>query len=190
MFISGANMRLLYPTLSKYDTFLFNHAPGSAEKASTLAASLEASLSAYGFSARPVGELVSEFVAIDLAYVSMLQAMLASGLIIGTVGFSAKVGRETLERRYELGVMRALGFRRGTLAALALWENMLIFLLGFLLALAAAAASSLLFLGGLPGPVDTLAVLAILLGVVAASTLAPVRRFNTGTPAGVLRLPE
>jgi ABC-type antimicrobial peptide transport system permease subunit len=190
MFISGANMRLLYPTLSKYDTFLFKHAPGSAEKASTLAASLEASLSAYGFSARPVGELVSEFVAIDLAYVSMLQAMLASGLIIGTVGFSAKVGRETLERRYELGVMRALGFRRGTLAALALWENMLIFLLGFLLALAAAAASSLLFLGGLPGPVDTLAVLAILLGVVAASTLAPVRRFNTGTPAGVLRLPE
>ena len=190
VFISGANLRLLYPTLSKYDTFLFKLASGSTERPAAVAAALEGALSAYGFSARPVAELVSQFVAIDLAYVSMLQAMLASGLIIGTVGFAAKVSRETLERRYELGVMRALGFKRGSLEGLLLWENLLIFLLGFLLALASAAAASVLYLGGLPGLVDTLAVLAILLGVIILSTLLPIRRFNARAPAEVLRLPE
>jgi ABC-type antimicrobial peptide transport system permease subunit len=197
VFISGANMRLLYPTLSKYDTFLFRlgdrgsggAGPGSAAVGAT-AAELESALSAFGFSARPVADLVSEFVAIDLAYVSMLQAMLASGLIIGTVGFAAKVSREALERRYELGVMRALGFTRGSLEGLALLENLLVFMLGFLLALGSAAAASALFLGGLPGPVDTLAVLAILLGVITVSTLLPIRRFNARSAAEVLRLPE
>jgi putative ABC transport system permease protein len=183
-------MRLLYPTLSEYDTFLFKLTPGNSERPAAVASALESALSAYGFSARPVADLVSQFVAIDLAYVSMLQAMLASGLIIGTVGFAAKVSRETLERRYELGVMRALGFKRASLEGLLLWENLLVFMLGFLLALASAAAASWLFLEGLPGILDTLSILAILLGVITASTLLPVRRFNAKTPAEVLRLPE
>jgi len=190
VFISGANLRLLYPTLSKYDTFLFRLPPGNAEKPAAVAAALEGALSAYGLSARPVADLVSQFVAIDLAYVSMLQAMLASGLIIGSVGFAAKVSRETLERRYELGVMRALGFKRGSLEGLMLWENLLIFMLGFGLALASAAAASWLYLGGLPGLVETLVVLAILLCVITLSTLLPIRRFNARAPAEVLRLPE
>jgi putative ABC transport system permease protein len=190
LFISGANMRLLYPTLSKYDTFLFKLPPGDTERPGAVASALEGALSAYGFSARPVAELVSQFVAIDLAYVSMLQAMLASGLIIGTVGFAAKVSRETLERRYELGVLRALGFGRKSLAGLMLGENLLIFLLGFVVALGSAAAASWLYLGGLPGLADTLVVLAVLLGVITVSTLVPVRRFNGRTPAEVLRLPE
>ncbi|MBM4248038.1 MAG: FtsX-like permease family protein [Euryarchaeota archaeon] len=190
VFVSGANLRLLYPTLSKYDTFLFKLPPGSAQRPAEVAAALEGSLAAFGLTALPVAELVSQFVAIDLAYVSMLQAMLASGLIIGTVGFSAKVSREMLERRYELGVMRALGLSRRRLEALVLGENLLVFLLGFLLALGSAAAASAIYLGDLPGPADTLAVLAILLLVITVSTLVPVGRFNAQPPAGVLRLPE
>jgi putative ABC transport system permease protein len=190
VFISGANMRVLYPTLSQYNTFLFKLPPSSTEKPGTVASALENSLSGYGLSARPVGDIVRELIAVDLVYVSMLQAMLASGLVLGTVGFAAKVSRETLERRYELGVMRALGFRRGQISELVLWENLLIFLLGFGLALGSAAAASVLFLKGLPALVDTLVVLTLLFGVISLSTLWPVRRFNARSPADVLRLPE
>jgi len=183
-------MRLLYPTLSQYNTFLFELPSGHPDKTATVAAALENSLSGYGLSARPVGDIVRELIAVDLVYVSMLQAMLSSGLILGTVGFAAKVSRETMERRYELGVMRALGFQRGQIARLVLWENLLIFFLGFGLALGSAAAASALFLKGLPSLLDTLVVLTLLFGVISLSTLWPVRRFNARSAAEVLRSPE
>jgi putative ABC transport system permease protein len=124
-----------------------------------------------------------------MAYVSMLQAMLASGIMIGTLGFAAKAARETIERRFELGVMRAIGFQRGRLERLVLAENLFIFLLGFGIALAAAAAASFIFLGSLPSPGDSLLLLGLLLAVIALSTVYPVRRFNALPVAGWLKIP-
>jgi putative ABC transport system permease protein len=209
VFISEGSMKRLYPTLSQYNMFLFrlhrgwtgegagtNGASGAGAgapengSAANVAAALESSLSGYGFSARPVSDLVRDLIRVDLAYVSMLQAMLAAGLLIGTLGFAAKVARETIERRFELGVLRAVGFRRGQIARLLVQENVFIFLLGFGLALASALPASYLFLHDLPPPLDTLAVLVLLLGVITGSALAPARRFNDSSPASVLRAPE
>lgn len=188
VFVSEAAMKRLYPTQSHFNMFLFKLAGDRSVQAA--AAGLESSLSSYGFRARPVSEIAAGFIRVDMAYVSMLQAMLASGVIIGTVGFSAKVWRETLERRHELGVMRALGFPRGRVARLVLAENMFLFLLGFIIALAASMAASFIFLGTVPSAPDTLLLLGLLMAVVAVSTLYPVRRFNALPVSQVLRLPE
>lgn len=187
VFVSEAAMKRLYPTQSQFNLFLFKLA--GEKSADVAAASLEDSLSAYGFRARPVSDIAAGFIRADMAYVSMLQGMLASGIIIGTVGFSAKVWRETLERRYELGVMRALGFSRGRVEGLLLAENMFLFLLGFIIALAASIAASFMFLGTVPPAQDTLLLLGLLMAVVACSTLYQVRRFNAIPVAEVLRLP-
>jgi len=193
VFISEPAMKRLYPTQSEYNIFLFRIAYNATDKrsgVSAVAAGLESSLSSYGFRARPVNELSEGFIKVDMAYVSMLQAMLASGIMIGTLGFFAKVARETTERRFELGVMRAIGFPRGRLERLVLAENIFIFLLGFGIALAAAVMASMIFLGNLPSAVDSLLLLGILLAVIVISTLYPVRRFNALPVAGWLRIPQ
>jgi ABC-type antimicrobial peptide transport system permease subunit len=193
VFLSEPAMKRLYPTQSQYNLFLFKITANVTDKRSgvdAVAAGLESSLSSYGFGARPVNELSEGFIKVDMAYVSMLQAMLASGIMIGTLGFSAKVARETTERRFEMGVMRAIGFQRGRLERLVLAENIFIFLLGFGIALAAAVGASSIFLGSLPSEVDSLLLLGILLAVIVLSTLYPMRRFNALPAAGWLRIPQ
>jgi putative ABC transport system permease protein len=193
VFLSEPAMKRLYPTQSQYNMFLFRAAGNGTEgskRVETVAAGLEGSLASYGFRARPVDELAAGFIKVDMAYVSMLQAMLAAGILIGTLGFAAKAARETIERRFELGVMRAIGVPRGRLERLALGENMFIFLLGFGIALGAAAAASAIFLGGLPSLADTLVLFGLLFWVVALSTIWPVRRFNAHPVAAWLKIPE
>jgi ABC-type antimicrobial peptide transport system permease subunit len=193
VFLSEPAMKRLYPTQSQYNMFIFkivDNATGGKNEVDAVAASLEASLSSYGFGATSVKEMAAGFILVDMAYVSMLQAMLASGIMIGTLGFAAKAARETTERRFELGVMRAIGFSRGRLERLVLGENIFIFLLGFCIALSAAVAASSIFLGSPPSVVDSLLLLGILLAVIAISTVYPVRRFNALPAAGWLRIPH
>ena len=193
VFLSEAAMRRLYPTQAAYNMFLFSlEGPGAQGglDAGEAAVALESSLAAFGFSAREVRTIAAGFIEVDMAYASMLQAMLAAGILIGTMGFAAKVANETVERRFELGVMRAIGFQRGRLARLVLAENMFIFCLGFATALASAWAATMIFLGAPPSLPDTLLLFAILACVTAVSALWPVRLFNRRPVAGWLRIPD
>jgi len=191
VFLSEAAMKRLYPTQAVHNMFLFRLANSDGvggKDVGVAAAALESSLASFGFSARAVRDIAADFIKVDMAYATMLQAMLAAGIMIGTLGFAAKVARETMERRFELGVMRAIGFQRGRLERLVLGENMFIFCLGFAIALAAAAAASLIFLGNLPSAPDTVLLFGILMMVTAISTVWPVRRFNSGPVAGWLKI--
>jgi len=197
VFISEGNLRALYPTQSQYDHFLLK--VGSDVKgtggdrdaqARAVADSFGSALADYGMSARPVKEIVAELISVDLAYASMLQAMMVSGVLLGTLGFGAKVAREALERRHELGVMRAIGFKKRSLLGLLVGENLFIFALGFGAALLAASLSAILFLGVAPPLFETLVLLAFLVAVIAAATLAPLRRTLGSTAADNLRIAE
>jgi len=193
VFVSEAAMKRLYPTQAVYNMFLFKLARNGGDGGKDVggaAAALDSALASYGFSARAVRDIAAGFIKVDMAYATMLQAMLAAGIMIGTLGFAAKVARETMERRFELGVMRAIGFKRGRLERLVLGENMFIFILGFGIALAAAGAATMMFLGATPSPMDTLLLFGVLLSVTALSTVWPVRRFNLRPVAGWLKIPE
>ena len=56
-------------------------------------------------------------------YLSTFQSLGGLGLLLGTLGLAAVQLRNVLERRGELALLRAAGFRRRTLAALVLLEN-------------------------------------------------------------------
>jgi ABC-type antimicrobial peptide transport system permease subunit len=60
----------------------------------------------------------------------MFQAVGGLGLLLGTVGLGAVLLRNALERRRELALLRAVGYRRRHLTVMVLAENALLLALG------------------------------------------------------------
>lgn len=99
----------------------------------------EQHLSDYGFDATSTAERLAEYHAVENAYLSTFQMLGGLGLMLGTLGLGAVLLRSVLERRGELALLLAVGFRRRDLIGLILAEN------GFLLfaGLAAGTVSAL-----------------------------------------------
>ena len=81
-------------------------------------------------------------------YLATFRALGGLGLILGTIGLAAILLRNVLERRKELALLRAVGYRPRHVAAMVIAENLLLLLLGLatgtacaLLAIAPAIAS-------------------------------------------------
>ena len=68
--------------------------------------------------------------AVQNTYLSTFQSLGGLGLLLGTFGLAAVQLRSVLERRGELALLRAAGFRRATLAAMVMLENGLLLIGG------------------------------------------------------------
>ena len=64
------------------------------------------------------------------SYLETFRALGALGLLLGTVGLAAVLMRNVLERRRELALLRAVGYRWRDLAALVLVENLFLLVAG------------------------------------------------------------
>ncbi|MFQ5637848.1 MAG: FtsX-like permease family protein [bacterium] len=91
---------------------------------------LERTLKDYGFDAVTTAEKLANFQAIENTYLSTFQTLGGLGLLLGTLGLGIILIRNVIERRGELAIMRAFGFRRATLAGLVLAENGFLLVLG------------------------------------------------------------
>jgi putative ABC transport system permease protein len=60
------------------------------------------------------------------------------GLLLGTFGLAAVQLRNVVERRAELALLRATGFRRALVARIVLWENALLLVAGLTVGTVAA----------------------------------------------------
>ena len=63
-------------------------------------------------------------------YLSTFRALGGLGLILGTVGLAAVLLRNVLERRRELALLRAVGYRAPHLSVMVLTENLFILVAG------------------------------------------------------------
>lgn len=63
-------------------------------------------------------------------YLSTFQTLGGLGLVLGTFGLAAVLLRNVLERRRELALLRAVGFRRKDFSLMIVAENSLLLLLG------------------------------------------------------------
>src|SRR5205823_3691252 len=81
--------------------------------------------------------------AVQNTYISTFQSLGALGLVLGTFGLAAVQLRSVLERRKELALMRAAGFRRSRLGEMVLLENLLLLFGGLLLGTVAALVAVL-----------------------------------------------
>ncbi|MBX3412902.1 MAG: ABC transporter permease [Pirellulales bacterium] len=154
--MAEANFRRLFPNVSGYRFFLIDATQAQTEQ---IAKQLEGELGDYGFDAtRPAARLAS-FFAVQNTYLATFQSLGGLGLLLGTFGLATVELRNVLERRSELALLRATGFRRRRLAGLVLLENATLLVLGLAIGVfAALVAISPHLLGGSAGlPFATLA---------------------------------
>jgi len=163
LLISEKNFTDRFPLESGYRMFLVD-AP--ATQADAVAKTLSGALVDVGLSLTPTAERLAEFDQVENTYLSIFAILGGLGLLLGSVGLGAVVLRNVLERRQELALLRALGFRRGALQWLVFSEHALLLALGLMVGVVAAIIAVLPALRS-PGaevPVGSLS--ATLLGVV------------------------
>lgn len=129
LLMSEKNFLKLYPERSGYEYFLIECPLENAEAMTTL---LESALADKGFDIEPVAKRLADFLAVQNTYLSTFQTLGGLGLLLGTLGLATVMLRNVLERRAELALMRAVGFRNTRLTWLVLWENAFLLLWGLL----------------------------------------------------------
>jgi ABC-type antimicrobial peptide transport system permease subunit len=140
--MSEENARALFPSTATPRFFLIGRSE-SAPPASEIANLLEDSLSDYGFYAEDARERLAGFLVVQNTYLTTFQMLGALGMLLGTVGLAVVELRSVVERRRELALMRATGFRRGRLGWLVLAENGALLATGLAIGVAAAVVALL-----------------------------------------------
>jgi putative ABC transport system permease protein len=127
LLISEANFKRLFPDMSGYRFFLIAAPEGRRE---VVAALLEDRLSDEGFDTSDSRRVLADLLAVQNTYISTFQSLGAIGLLLGTLGMAAVQLRSVFERRKELALLRATGFRRTRLGQMVLLENLLLLIGG------------------------------------------------------------
>ena len=130
-----------------------------------LAESFEEALSDQGLDMRSTRVVLRDLLSVQNTYLSTFQSLGLLGLLLGTFGLATVQLRSVFERRRELALMRAAGFRSTQLASMVLRENLALLLTG-LLAGAVAALVAVLPYGLTTGADIPWKQLAITLGAV------------------------
>lgn len=169
LLMSEANFKKLFPDQEGYRFFLIDGAPD-------VATTLEEKLSDFGFDAVGTEEKLASFHQVENTYLSTFQTLGGLGLLLGTLGLATVLLRNVLERRREMALMRAVGYRSSHLSLMVIAENALLLGCGLLtgtLCALLAIIPALIARGGRLSAVSLgLLLLAVLLTGLAASLVA------------------
>ena len=91
---------------------------------------LENGLAKHGIEITSTADRLKSFLDVENTYLATFQALGGLGLLLGTLGLAVVLLRGVWERRGELALLRALGYRRSALGWLVLAENGFLLLLG------------------------------------------------------------
>jgi hypothetical protein len=129
LLISEESFLRHFPEVSGFRYFLVETAPSEVERAEAL---LEERLDDFGLDAMTTASKIASFHRVENTYLSTFQSLGGLGLLLGTFGLAAIVLRNALERRRELALLRAVGYRPRAFAYMLLAENGLLLILGLL----------------------------------------------------------
>jgi hypothetical protein len=99
---------------------------------------LESRLADFGADAASTADRLAAFHRVEYTYLSTFQMLGGLGLVLGTVGLGAVLLRNVLERRRELALLRALGYRKPDFFAIVIAENVLLLVCGLTMGLLSA----------------------------------------------------
>ena len=140
LIISEENFTRLVPAVQGYRRFLIDDpAVQSRQAAEVLAATLERELAPFGFDAVSTAERLDAFHRVENTYLSTFQLLGGLGLLLGTIGLSAIMFRNVLERRRELALLRAVGYDSRHISIVIVAEVSLLVGAGLLTGVACAA---------------------------------------------------
>lgn len=169
LLVSEPNFLRMYPGHEGYNYFLI-HTPADMEK--SVALYLMLAYGDRGMQVTPTVERLNAYLAVENMYLSTFQALGGLGLLLGSLGLAVVLLRGVWERRGELALLRALGFRRATLGWLVLAENAFLLLVGLLAGTASALAAVSPHLLGGGGSIPWMHLLGLLAGVVLVGLIA------------------
>ena len=169
LLMSDANFRKLYTHDEGFRYFLVESPP---ERVESIAALLETGLQANGLQTTRSTDLVAAQQAVIGAYLSTFQLLGGLALLLGMFGFGVVILRNVNDRTSEFALLRATGFRTGTLQKLVLIESGLVLSVGLGIGLIAAVISVIpnLALGGQVASVRLVGMLLVIVfvGVIVA----------------------
>jgi putative ABC transport system permease protein len=175
--IPEAQFTQLFPSQQGYRLFLIDD-PAATDRAhaDALAGTLERELAPFGFDAVTTIERLAAFHRVENTYLSTFQALGALGLLLGTIGLSAIMFRNVLERRRELALLRAVGYDARAVRIVIIGEAALLLGAGLATGLVCAAlaiAPAWLGRGGsVPGPGLLLLLMTIAIAGLLSSAIA------------------
>jgi len=149
LIMSEQNFERVYPDEpAGYRYFLLGLAGPDADAASgsvsdagrQLTRLLESHLGAYGFDVENVADRLANFLMVQNTYLTTFQTLGGLGLLLGTLGLATVMLRNVLERKSEVALLRAVGFRQAAVGGLVLWENAFLMVWG----LVAGAGSAII----------------------------------------------
>ncbi|NQV28426.1 MAG: FtsX-like permease family protein [Rhodopirellula sp.] len=138
LLMSDSNFRKMFPKQTGFRYFLIGANEArikslghfSKEEANRLTSVLEGALTPYGFDAERVSDRIAAFLIVQNTYLSTFQSLGGLGLLLGTLGLATVMLRNVVERRSELALLRAVGFRRRSLSVMVLAENAMLLIWG------------------------------------------------------------
>jgi putative ABC transport system permease protein len=129
LLMSQANFMKLFPDQQGYRVMLVE---SPAAQASAIAARLEDAMADHGADATSTTERLAQFHRVENTYLSTFQALGGLGLVLGTIGLATVLLRNVLERRRELALLGAVGFRGSHVLTMVVAENVLLLGCGLL----------------------------------------------------------
>jgi len=163
LWIGEKNFQKVFPDVGGYRTFLVKPSRDSQGDIGAVSAALEDGWADEGLSCASTEGVLQKLLAVQNTYLSAFQLLGALGLLLGTIGLGVTQLRNAMERKSELGAMRAMGFPRSRLIWALFLENGWQLLRGVGIGMLCALAASLPILwqkqtlAGVLGPLSMLA---------------------------------
>ena len=194
--VNGEVTEALFGDQQVVDRFYIAAADGA--DADALAAAVNADLLAHGADARTFTTLGTAGTGELLGFIALLRGFLGLGLLVGIAGLGVVMVRAVRERRHEIGMLRAMGFRTGIVRAAMLSEAGLIAVQGTVIGAVLGLVTTRQLLSGsdsfgdVPPPfvvpwVGLLVILGLPLVASLAATAWPASRAAAIKPAVALR---
>ncbi|HYN06676.1 MAG TPA: FtsX-like permease family protein [Vicinamibacterales bacterium] len=162
----------LFPDVEGYRIVLADIPNASAVRVDEVARLLEDGLEPFGLDAEDSVKRLEAYHRVENTYLSTFQALGGLGLVLGCFGLIAITARNVLERRRELALLGAAGFRGSQLQALVVAETSALIVAGLLVGVVAALVAIGPVLLSRRTPPSTLPLVALglvaVVGVVAA----------------------
>jgi putative ABC transport system permease protein len=177
------------------DSYMFRLKEGV--NAEATAKALEASFLENGMQAVAIAKEVRENASANQLMNTLLEGFMGLGLVVGIAALGVIAARSVVERRQQIGVLRALGFQKQMVQLTFLFESSFVALLGIAIGVSLGALLSYNVILEIGGDVEGLAyrvpwlhivaVIGIAYGASLLTTFLPARKAANVYPAEALR---
>ena len=137
LLMSDSNFQAVFPDAVAFRYFLIGANTDRAaqsdftdQEVAQLTQLFESKLTPYGMDVERVATRIAAFLIVQNTYLSTFQTLGGLGLLLGTLGLATVMLRNVVERRSELALLRAVGFRKSGLSWMVLSENALLLVWG------------------------------------------------------------